>query len=77
MTQIYTEENLIQYYYKESDLFETFEIEDALENDEVLLHKFMGIRLILDNLPAEASMHPSRKAVNKILEHSKNLSVFA
>ena len=70
MTQIYTEEKLIQYYYAECDLFETLEIEDAMSNNFDLYETFHYIKEGLDTLPT-TTFSPSNKTIFNILQYSK------
>ena len=74
MKQIYTDETFIQFYYNECDLFETLEIEDALENDAAIFEVYHGIKEVLDSL-SNISYSPSQQAIRQIMKYSKILAV--
>ena len=71
MGRIYTEETLIRYYYSETDLFETLEIEHALEEDIDLRFEFGMVKdtLGLLNTPLYS---PSQKTISTIMAYAKN-----
>jgi hypothetical protein len=73
MNNIYTEEKLIAFYYEECDTLETFEIEDAIENDQKLNLNYFNISnelIALNHL----SLQPKCNSINKILAYSKSCS---
>lgn len=66
MEETYTDENLIRYIYKETDIAERLEIENALENDSQLNKAFMKLYYAYKSLP-KVLFRPSDKAVRNIL----------
>lgn len=74
MTQIYTEQNLLLYYYRETDLFDTLEIEDALENDDHLLEMYLELKFTLDDL-STLVLSPSKNSIQNILNYSKQTAI--
>ncbi|HAQ38427.1 MAG TPA: hypothetical protein DCX89_03660 [Saprospirales bacterium] len=76
MEEIYTENALVRYLYKESDLFERLEIEDALENDQQLFRLFVRLNKAKINL-SHLALLPSVTSIQNILNCSAALSVEA
>ena len=76
MEEIYTENALVRYLYKESDLFERLEIEDALENDHRLFQLFLRLKKTKNNL-SPLALIPSVSSLQNILNYSAALSVEA
>lgn len=76
MEEIYTENALVRYLYKESDLFERLEIEDALENDHRLFQLFLRLKKTKNNL-SHLALIPSVSSLQNILNYSAALSVEA
>ena len=74
MNQIYTDETFIQFYYHECDLFETLEIEHALENDAATFEAYHGIKEVLDSL-SSITYSPSQQTIRQIMKYSKILAV--
>lgn len=73
MIRLYTEETLIQYYYKETDLFTTLEVEYALLHDSVVRRRYN--RLISNfNLLNQGKISPSKSGVSDILAYSRKSS---
>ena len=69
MEETYTEEYLIKYIYKETDIAERFEIEDAIENDSQLNKAFMKLYYAYKSLP-KVLFRPSDKVIRNILAFS-------
>lgn len=76
MEEIYTENALVRYLYKESDLFERLEIEDALENDQQFFQLFIRLKKAKNNL-SHLALIPSVPSLQNILNYSAALSVEA
>ena len=70
MDRIYTELKLLRYYYSETDLFETLEIEHSLEEDIDLRFEYKMLVETLNELP-KAKYTPSQSSINNILAYSK------
>ncbi len=70
MDRIYTELNLLRYHYAETDLFETLEIEHALEEDRSLKNSYREMIETLKLLPPKR-LSPSQKSLNRILDYSR------
>lgn len=70
MDQIYTELKLIQFIYGESDLFETLEIEFALEEDYFLRERYYELLEETEILNA-ACLKPSDFSIQNILAYSR------
>lgn len=70
MDIVYTEINLLRYYYSETDLFETLEIENSLDEDIDLRFEYKMLVETLKELPS-AKLTPSKLAINNILNYSK------
>lgn len=73
MDIVYTENTLLRYYYSETDLFETLEVEHALEEDIDLRFEYKMLADSLNQLPAYKT-RPSLVAINNILNYSKQVS---
>lgn len=70
MTQLYTENNIIQFIYKELDLFARLEMEFAMEEDSTLLEKYEDLKEGFDALP-KVLFGPKKSSIDRILEYSK------
>lgn len=73
MDIVYTELNLLRYYYSECDLFETLEIEHALDEDVDLRFEYKMLKASLDGL-SQPLFSPSKKTIDNILNYSKTVS---
>ena len=71
MDKSYTELSLLRYYYHETDLFETLEIEHAMDEDIDLRFEFKMMKSLLDELPSTTIMSPSSQSIDRILAYSK------
>lgn len=71
MAQIYTNNILLQYMYKELDLFTKLEMEFAMDEDSTLLEQYKYLKEGYDLLP-KVTFSPKRSVINKILEYSKS-----
>lgn len=72
MKQTYTEKKLIRFIYKECDLFEQLEMEDALNHDLGLQEDFRNLSAAKSKLP-KVSFQPSDLAISNILSYSENM----
>jgi len=70
MEQPYSQEHLVQFIYKEIPVLETFEIEDALENNVVLANQCATLMSAFNKLP-EIELNPSDRSILRILDHSR------
>ena len=66
MTHNYTPHMLVKYIYSETDLFETLEIENAIENDQMLKESYLTLKNGFTQLP-KAQFSPSQSAIDNIL----------
>ena len=71
MDKIYTDFNLLRYYYCETDLFETLEIEHAFDEDIDLKFEYHIMKQTLDQLSV-SKFSPSKKSIDNILNYSKS-----
>ncbi len=72
MNKLYTEENLIAFYYNECDLFTSLEIENAIENNIDVNQDYAGVYGQILNLDS-IKFSPSTKSINNILKYSTAL----
>lgn len=66
MTHDYTPNMLVKYIYSETDLFETPEIENAIDNDIHLKESYMTLKNGANELP-KVQFAPSQAAIDNIL----------
>lgn len=71
MDRLYTENALIRYIYKESDFFEKFEVENAIESDASTRNIYLELCELFEVLP-KAQFSPSQNCLDKILAFSRN-----
>lgn len=71
MAQIYTKNILLQFMYKELDLFTKLEMEFAMDEDSTLLEQYKYLKEGYDLLP-KVTFSPKRSVLNKVLEYSKS-----
>ena len=76
MTHNYTPNMLVKYIYSETDLFETLEIENAIENDQMLKESYLTLKNGYNKLP-KAQFSPSQAAIDNILFFSRNTEMDA
>ena len=70
MEQNYTQENLIQFIYREKSLTEHFEIENAIENNAELRSTYEQMKMVICALP-KILFSPSKSVIEKILLYSR------
>jgi hypothetical protein len=71
MERLYTENALIRYIYKESDFFEIFEVEHAIEFDASTREIYVELCELFEVLP-KVQFSPSQNSLDKILAFSRN-----
>ncbi len=69
MTHDYTPNMLVKLIYGETDLFQTLEIEDAIENNSELKTMFFDLKNGFKKLP-KVTFSPSNAAIQNIMFHS-------
>ena len=74
MEQNYTQENLIQFIYRENSITENFEIENAIENNVDLKSSYKEMKLAVNALP-KVQFFPSKSVVESILKYSRMTSL--
>jgi hypothetical protein len=70
MEKLYTENALIRYIYKESDLFERLEVEHAIEFEKDINRLYLELCELFNILP-KFQFGPSQNSIEKILSFSK------
>lgn len=70
MTHNYTPNMLVKYIYSETDLFETLEIENAIENDTDLRTRFESLNNGYKELP-KVQFAPADESLENILLYSR------
>ncbi len=73
MNQIYTEESLLRYIYKETTPTENAQIESHLKSDENFKKSYDEMLQTIAGLK-EAELAPSKHSVNAILDYAKQHS---
>ena len=71
MERLYTENALIRYIYKESDFFERFEVEHAIEFDGQIKGLYLELCEMFHELP-KVQFSPAQSSLDMILSFSKN-----
>lgn len=72
MIHTYTENQVIQFIFREVDLFTRLEMEFAMEDDSTLLETYHELLEAKQTLP-DVRFSPSAKSINRILEYSRSL----
>jgi hypothetical protein len=72
MIHTYTENQVIQFIFREVDLFTRLEMEFAMEDDSTLLETYHELLEVKQSLP-DVRFSPSAKSINRILEYSRSL----
>jgi hypothetical protein len=65
-----TLQNLINFAYNDSELLETVQVVDAIENDEEVSEEYKAILATMELLD-NSSLEPSQLILNKIILYSK------
>lgn len=74
MNNLHTEENFIRYYYGETDLFETMEIDFQLTDD---INSNLEYSIFSDQMQLldTVAYNPSQNSLDNILAHSKKTAL--
>lgn len=72
MMHAYTENQVIQFIFREVDLFTRLEMEFAMEDDSTLLETYHELLEAKQSLP-DVRFSPSAKSINRVLEYSRSL----
>ena len=70
MKQTSTPELLLQFLYKETNLAESLEIAEELENDLLLMEEYQELQEALQELP-KVQFSPSSNTIARILKYSQ------
>ena len=70
MTHHYTENQLIQFLYKECDLFDKLEMEFAMEDDSTLMETYEELQSSFNMLP-KVQFSPKKNIIDALIEYSK------
>ena len=76
MKQTFTNNDLVRFIYKETSIFKTLAIEEALEQDAELFDNYQALMNGYMELP-KATFAPSRSALQNILNYSAQATVEA
>ena len=76
MEQNYTQENLIQFIYRENPITDQLEFENALETNTNLKSRYKEIKAAIRKLP-KVSFYPSKSVIDNILKYSQISSLEA
>lgn len=70
MTHHYTENQLIQFLYKECDLFDKLEMEFAMEDDSTLMETYEELQSSFNMLP-KVQFSPKKDIIDALIVYSK------
>ncbi|MBK8517492.1 MAG: hypothetical protein IPL55_14750 [Saprospiraceae bacterium] len=70
MIHSYTQNQIIQFVYRECDLFTKLEMEFAMEDDSTLMDEYQAYLTSSQVLP-DVRFSPKNTSVNNILQYSK------
>lgn len=76
MEKSYTQENLIQFIYREDSITEHFEVENEIENNEHLKAAYKEMKTAVSALP-RVQFFPSKSVIENILSYSQTTSLEA
>lgn len=76
MKQTFTNNDLVRFIYKETNVFETLEIQDALTEDESLFDNYQALMSGYMELP-KVTFAPAPSALQNILKYSAQTTVEA
>lgn len=76
MEQIFTSNDLVQFFYKETSQAENAAIEEALAFDSAFASKYHSLREGYDQLP-KVKFNPSADAIRNILKYSDQTAIHA
>ena len=74
MEQNYTQENLIQFIYRETSITDSFEIANALETDLNLKSTYKELKTTVSALP-RVEFFPSKSVIDNILNYSRKTAL--
>jgi hypothetical protein len=74
MEHNYTENQIIRFLYNEVDVFEHFEIQDAIEHDLRTRNTYQRFRASFEQLNL-LRQNPSASSIQNILGYSKSTSI--
>ncbi len=74
MIHTYTNSQIIQFIYKELDLFTRLEMEFAMEDDSTLMDTYQEYLLASQLLP-DVHFTPRTSSIDKILQYSRQATV--
>ena len=69
MAHNYTENQIIQFIYKECDLFEKLEMEFAMDEDSTLMESYESLMKGYKTLP-KVTFSPKKSSIDAILAYS-------
>ncbi len=72
MLKTFTPNDLLLFYYKETDSEETLLIKNSLVEDEELKEEYLEMREAIGYLNTASVKGPSQTSINIIMEHSRN-----
>lgn len=70
MEQNYTQENLIQFIYREDSITDHFETENTIENSVELKAAYQQLKVAVSALP-RVQFSPSKSVIENILKYSQ------
>lgn len=73
MLKLFTPDDLILFYYKETTPEQTLMIKNALVEDKELKEDYLELRKVLGFLNKETVMEPSDTSVQIVLDHSRKI----
>ncbi len=76
MKQTFTNNDLVKFIYKETDVFETLEIQNALTEDAALFDNYQTLMTGYMELP-KVTFAPAPSALQNILKYSAKTAVEA
>ncbi|MEZ5001771.1 MAG: hypothetical protein R2730_01935 [Chitinophagales bacterium] len=73
MLKTFTPNDLLLFYYKETDAEETLMIKNALVEDEELKEEYLEMRKLIGFLNSAPIQQPSKTSIDLVLEHSRKV----
>lgn len=71
MLKTFTPNDLLLFYYKETDSEETLMIKNSLVEDEELKEEYLELREVIGYLNTATVKGPSQTSIDIIMEHSR------
>ena len=75
MLKTFTPEDLILFYYKETDAEETLMIKNSLVEEEDLREEYLEMRQVIGLLNKAERRKPDQTSINIIMDYSKKTKV--